>query len=234
MMYAYDRLAVINGIFAGQVEYPDSFLPRALTFWHTNDLQHYPYDPVKARAMLDADGWRPDADGIRRKGNVRLSFELMLNQGSALITDEMLTFAADMRSVGIDVHVRLIDFASMSSRTYTGRYDMIADARGGVIDPDYTSLFASTQIPPNGANTTYYSNPRVDRDLKLGLQTLDPAKRRVYYDDFQRQLALTLPVLYQYGRFASLGHDSRLHLVPGKTLQSPLFFYNVQDWTLGS
>lgn len=234
MMYGYDRMAIIKGLFAGQVEYPDSFIVKALTYWHTNDVPKYPYDPAKARAMLDADGWRVGADGIRRKGNVRLSFELMLNQGSALITDEMLTYVADMRAIGINVNLRLMDFATMSSRTFTGKYDLFADGRGGWTDPDLTSILASTQTPPNGFNTTFYHNPRVDRDLKLGLQTIDPAKRKVYYDDMQRELARTLPILYQYGRFASLGRDSRLHLPPRATLQSPLLFFNVEDWTLSS
>jgi peptide/nickel transport system substrate-binding protein len=232
MMYGYDREAVIHGMYADLVELPTSIIPRALTHWWNPNVQRYPYDPPKARAILDAAGWKPGPDGIRSKGNVKLSFELLLNQGSALLTDEMLTFIADMRQVGIDIRLRQLDFASITARAYSKNYDILADSRGGIVDPDLTTLFSSEQIPPHGANTTYYHDALVDRDLKLGLTTLDDAKRRKIYDEIQAELTRTLPVLPQYGRFAAQGHSARLHFVPGKTLQSPLLFYNVEDWTL--
>ena len=232
MMYGYDRRAVIDGMYEGKVEFPNSLIVAALTYWHNDNVQKYPYDPAKARAVLDAAGWKPGPDGVRRKGNVRLSFELLLNQGSALLTDEMVAFAADMHGIGIDVRVRLLDFASEVSRNFSGKYDLTADARGGAVDPDLTSILDSAQIPPNGSNTTFYSNPIVDRDLRLGLRTVDSAKRRVYYNEMQAELARTLPILYQRGRFSSSAHAPRLHMDPKTTLQSPLMFYNVEDWSM--
>jgi ABC-type transport system substrate-binding protein len=142
----------------------------------------------------------------------------------------MLTFIADMRDVGIDVNLRLTDFASLSARTYTGKYDIVADARGGIVDPDLTSIFSSSQIPPNGANTTHYKNAIVDRDLRLGLVTLDDAKRRQYYDEMQAELARTVPIMPQVGRFAAMAYAPRLYFDPKTTLQSPLGYYNVEDW----
>jgi ABC-type transport system substrate-binding protein len=144
----------------------------------------------------------------------------------------MLTFIADMRDVGIDVNLRLTDFASLSARTYTGKYDIVADARGGAVDPDLTSLFDSSQIPPNGANTTHFKDKIVDHDLRLGLITLDDAKRRQYYDEMQVELAKMLPILPQVGRFAAMAYAPRLELDPKATLQSPLGYYNVEDWKL--
>ncbi len=232
MMYGYDRAAIARGLYDDKVPVPDSLIVASLKHWYNPNVPKYPYDPPKARAILDAAGWKVGPDGIRSKGGTRLSFELLLNQGSALLTDEMLTFIADMRDVGIDVNLRLTDFASMSARTFTGKYDIIADARGGAVDPDLTSLFASSQIPPNGANTTRYKDPIVDRDLRLGLVTLDDKKRRQYYDEMQVELAKTLPILPQVGRFAAMAYAPRLHLDPKTTLQSPLCYYNVEDWTL--
>jgi peptide/nickel transport system substrate-binding protein len=231
MMYGYDRAAVVRGIFDNQVELPTGIMARGVTHWYNPNVQQYPYDPAKARALLAAAGWKVGSDGIRSKGAVRLSFELLLNQGSALLTDEMITFIADMRDVGIDVRLRQLDFPSIVARSYSGNYDILSDSRGG-IDPDYTTLFGSSQVPPNGTNTTHYSNAIVDRDLKLGLVTLDDAKRRGYYDEVQAILTKTLPVLPLTGRFAALGHSRRLHLVPNATLQNPYLYFNVEDWTL--
>ncbi len=232
MMYGYDRVAIAHGLYDDKVPVPDNLIVASLKHWYNPNVQKYPYDPAKARALLDAAGWKVGTDGVRSKGTTRLSFELLLNQGSALLTDEMLTFIADMKDVGIEVNLRLTDFASLSARTFTGKYDIIADARGGVVDPDLTAILSSDQMPPNGANTTHYKDARVDRDLRLGLVTIDDKKRRAYYDDMQVELAKTLPILPQVGRFAASGYSPRLYLDPKTTLQSPLGWYDVEQWKI--
>jgi peptide/nickel transport system substrate-binding protein len=232
MMYGYDRKALVDGLYDGKVAVTNDLIVSALKHWYDPNVPQYPYDPAKARAILDAAGWKVGPDGIRSNGRTRLSFELMLNQGSSIITDEMLTFAEDMHDVGIDVRLRQLDFASLVSRSFKGNYDMTANGRGGAVDPDLTTILASSQIPPNGSNTTHYRDAIVDRDLKLGLTTLNDAKRREYYDQMQVELSKTLPILPQRGRFSALAYASRLVLNPKTTLQSPLLYFNVEDWAL--
>ena len=232
MMYGYDREALVHGLFNDHVKVQSDLIVPALKHWYNPKVPQYPYDPAKARAILDAAGWKVGPDGVRTNGKTKLSFELLLNQGSALLTDEMLTFIEDMHNIGIDVNLRLIDFASQVSRNYSGKYDITANARGGTVDPDYTTILASGQIPPNGANTTHYRDAIVDRDLKLGIQTVDDAKRRQYYDEMQMELGKTLPILVQRGRFAALAYGPRVVLDPKTTLQSPLLYYNVDEWSL--
>jgi peptide/nickel transport system substrate-binding protein len=232
MMYGYDRRSMIDGLYDGKVAVTDNLIVSALSHWYDAKTQKYPYDPAKARAILDAAGWRVGAGGIRSKGTTKLSFELMLNQGSAILTDEMLTFVEDMHDVGIDIRLRLLDFPSTVTRAFNGNYDLTANGRGGAVDPDLTTILASSQIPPNGSNTTRYRDKIVDRDLKLGLTTLDDAKRRAYYNEMQVELGKTLPILPQRGRFSAMGYNPRLVLDPKTTLQSPFLYYNVEDWTI--
>jgi ABC-type transport system substrate-binding protein len=171
---------------------------------------------------------------VRHRGATRLAFELLLNQGSVSITDQMLAFCQDLAAVGIKVDLRQLDFASTVQRAYAGNYDLLADARGGGLDPDQTPVLLSTQRPPAGANTTGYDDPVVDHDLLAGVRELDYAKRRALYDQMQMRLAETLPMLWQYGRYAGTAYAARLVLDPKVTLQSPLIWYNVQDWTFAS
>ena len=232
MMYGYDRKSLVDGLYDGKVQVTDDLIVSALKHWYNPKAPVYPFDPAKARAILDAAGWKVGPDGIRTNGRTRLSFELVVNQGSSIITDEMLTFAEDMHDVGIDLRLRQLDFASLVSRTYSGNYDITANARGGAVDPDLTTILSSSQIPPNGANTTRYRDAIVDRDLKLGLTTTNDAQRRKYYDEMQVELGKTLPILPQRGRFSALAYSPRLVLDPKNTLQSPLLYFNVEDWTV--
>ncbi len=232
MMYGYDRQAVIDGIYFGQVPRSDGLVPEGLAHWHNKNVTKYPFDAEKARAILDAAGWLPGADGIRSKGGKRLSFELLLNQGSATLTDTMLAFCADMQAIGIDVNLRQQDFATIISREFSGKFDLIAVGFGGGVDPDLTTNLDSKQVPPTGANTSGFNNPEMDRLLKAGLVELDDAKRRAIYNRVQEIIADQIPIIFQYGRFASLARAKRLQMDPKTTLQSPLMYYNVEDWTL--
>jgi peptide/nickel transport system substrate-binding protein len=115
MMYGQDRQDLISGIFANKVPLPDGLIPEGLVHWHTSNVRKYPYDPAHAMAMLDADGWVRGPDGVRARGGIRLSYELLLNQGSAVLTDTMLAICADMEAIGIDVRLRILDFPNSIS-----------------------------------------------------------------------------------------------------------------------
>jgi peptide/nickel transport system substrate-binding protein len=232
MLYGNDRKSIVAGFFENKVPLPDGLVPAGLAHWHTSDVTQYPYDPAKARAILDAAGWKLGADGVRSRGKTRLSYEVLLNQGSVILTDVMLEFCADMKDIGIDVRLRILDFPSMLSREFAGNFDLVAEGFGGGVDPDLTGNLASASIPPNGFNVGAFNDPKFDKLLKDGLTTLDDAKRQKIYYAMQREIADQVPVLYQYGRFAGLAHSKRLHLDPKTTLQSPLLYYNIEDWTL--
>lgn len=232
MMFGYDREAVVHGVYDDQVQTATQVVVPALKRWYDPNVKRYPYDPARARELLEAAGWRAGSDGIRTKGGKRLSYELLIQQGSPASVDMLVAFAADMHDIGIDVRVRLIDFATATQEIYAGRWQMFADSRGGAIDPDWSVVFASTSQPPNGANLTHFHDPQVDRDFALGAREVDDAKRKPYYDDVQRRLAEGVPMIWQFSRFAALAHSPRLVLDPKTTLQSPLVWYNVQDWEL--
>jgi peptide/nickel transport system substrate-binding protein len=230
MMYGNNRQALISGFFQDKVPLPDGLVPVGLTHWHNGHVAQYPYDPVKARAMLDADGWRVGPDGVRRRGNARLAFELLINQGSAILTDADLEFTADMKAIGIEVALREMDFPSMVAREFKGDFDLISEGFGGSVDPDMTANLATSSIPPAGQNTGAFHDPVLDRLMKAGLTELDDGKRRAIYNEMQREIADKVPMLYQWTRFAGTAYSAHLVLDPKTTLQQPLLYYNIEDW----
>jgi ABC-type transport system substrate-binding protein len=95
-----------------------------------------------------------------------------------------------------------------------------------------TGNLSTAAIPPNGANYGRFSDPKLDGLMKQGLVELDDKKRVAINDAVQREVAEQVPLFYQYGRFAGLAHSNRLQLNSKTTLQSPLLYYNVEDWTI--
>ncbi len=231
MMYAHDRQAIIDGFFHGRAALATSYIPQALTLWYNPAVTPYPYDPRRARALLDAAGWKLGPDGVRAKGNVRLSFDVLVNQGSPTILAQVLAFAADMSAVGIHINARLLDFPSMVERSYAGKYDMIFDVRGvSIPDPKY--LFLSTQIPPAGGNTVFYVDAETDRLIEAGLTELSYPKRRAIYDRLQAHLADTVPMLWDINQESLMALTPRLSFDPKITLPFPYSWFTVTGWRL--
>ena len=83
LLRGIDVKAIVDKLFAGHAGIARSFL-NEIDPHYTADVPTYPYDPARARALLDGAGWKPAADGIRRnaKGE-RLSLEFVTTPATA-------------------------------------------------------------------------------------------------------------------------------------------------------
>jgi peptide/nickel transport system substrate-binding protein len=232
MMYGWDRRALAEGIYHGDVILNDSLIPWALTGFHDAAVTKHPYDPARARTLLDAAGWRLGPDGIRRRGNVRLAFTLKSATGSSSLALVCAAFQADMHAIGIAIDIQQLDYATFIDQTSTSHYQMALTGWGGVPDPDQFGFLDSSQIPPVGNNDSGFRNAHVDRDLQSGLTTFDPAARRAIYDDFQRVTSETVPVLWGFDEKFTASFSTRLHINLRDALPDYYFFWNVYDWKL--
>ncbi|HTX02756.1 MAG TPA: ABC transporter substrate-binding protein [Candidatus Acidoferrales bacterium] len=232
MMYGWDREAVVRGLYHGDYDLATGVVPSGIKRWYDPHVRMYPFDPVRARAMLDRAGYLPGADGIRRKGNVRLSYTLFDTPGNGH-QDLDADFQADMRAIGIDIAVREIDFATVIDDQQDGKYDLSVINWGGVPDPDQTTLMGCGQFPPNGNNDMFFCDRKLSHELDIGLQTVDYAARHKIYDDAQRRIAEDVPVLYLADPYYELSMSPRVRMNM-KTLLPDLYLYrDVAHWKLG-
>ncbi len=234
MMYGWDRTAVADGLYHGDVLVNDAITAWALTAWHARDTTHYPYEPARARALLDAAGWHAGPDGVRRRGNMRLEFTLKNSTGDAVLADVCAAFQSDMRAIGIAITIQQLDYATFINQTSSMQYQLAMTGWGGVSDPDQFTFLDSSQTVPVGNNETGYRDKAVDRDLREGLKAFDYGRRRAIYDDLQRRVSSALPVLWGYDEKFSAAYSSRLHIDARESLPDLLFWWNVYDWTLSS
>ncbi len=232
MMYGWDRQAVISGLLHKDAIEATGIVPVALHYWYDPNVRHYAYDPAKARALLDADGWRVGRDGIRSKDGVRLDYTLLASTGSHTIIDVCQEFQSDMRALGIRIHVKELDYATFIADSSDLHYQLAFTGWGGVTDPDEFTFFDSSQIVPIGNNETAYSNPTVDHDLQMGLRTITPAKRRPYYNQMQAITARQLPVLWGYYTYFRAAYVPALHIDRQAALPDLYFWYDVWNWRL--
>jgi peptide/nickel transport system substrate-binding protein len=232
MLYGWDRAAVVHGLLHDDAIVATGVVPVALRLWYDPKVRRYGYDPVRASALLDGAGWKPGRGGIREKDGHRLAYELLLEGADAATQDLAAEFQSDMRAIGVAITVRSLDFATFLAETQELRYDLALAGWGGVADPDQFTLLESKQVPPTGNNLMSYSNPIVDRDVTLGLRTLDYPKRRALYDSMQRVTAQDLPVLFYINSYYRAAFNPRVHLSVKQILPDQYVFRDIYAWRL--
>jgi len=163
----------------------------------------YPYDPQKAKMLLDSAGF-PDHDGNGPKP--RLSLELKTNN-NALAVGIARILQAQLAAIGINLDTRSYEWGTFYGDIRSGNFRMTTMRWVGIIDPDFFyEVFHSGQTPPKGNNRGRYLNPDLDRLLEAGRITPDFSRRKAIYAQVQKRLAEDLP-------YVSLWHVNNVSIV---------------------
>ena len=190
------------------------------------------YDPAKARAALDALGWKPGPDGIRVKNGQRLAFDYATQTES--VTGRAIEgfVQAEWHDLGVDVSVKNQPTAQFFDNTANGvlqggKYDVAGFAWVAAADPDDSTIYNGNNFAPNGQNALFWNDPIANRAMNDGLSTIDAAKRKADSFAEQRQFALDVPSIVLYFRREAYVYNSDLKgFSPSPVISS---FWNPQD-----
>ncbi|HQQ34130.1 MAG TPA: peptide-binding protein [Methylophilus sp.] len=195
--YAIDKQEIIDGVYLGLgINIASPFKPG--TRWSHPTLKPYPYDPVKAKELLKEAGFADsDGDGTLDKDGKPFRFEIITNNGNKEREKAAIFIQRRLKSVGIDVSIRSIEWASFISRFIkTGDFDVVILGWGLGLDPDQFNIWHSSQQAPGQFNFIGYNNPAVDKLLEQGRTELNPEKRMRIYHEFAEVLLEDSPVVY--------------------------------------
>ncbi|HEX7125224.1 MAG TPA: ABC transporter substrate-binding protein [Thermodesulfobacteriota bacterium] len=228
--YAIDREEMLKAFFGGRGTLISG--PFAPGSWAYNlDVQPYPFDVQKARALLDEAGLRDnDGDRIVEKDGepVRLSLKVPIERESDSVKRVVLAFQNYLRAVGLDVKVEFREWQAWKEDVF-GRQDFDIIFASWVFDDsaDISTLFHSGEIGPWRNNFIGYSNPEVDALIVEAKLTLDKEKRRSINQKLHAILAEEQPYTFLWtltNYAASHRKVRRLQIHPYA------FFTFVDDW----
>jgi peptide/nickel transport system substrate-binding protein len=152
----------------------------------------WPYDPAKARRLLDQAGF-PDPDGDGPRHRFKLSFKTT-NIDLRRRTAE--AFKEQLQKVGIELEIRTYEWGTFYSDIKKGSFHLFSLAWVGILDPDiYYNIFHSASVPPNGDNRGRYRNAAIDALLERGRKATDISERKLAYKQIQQILAEELPYI---------------------------------------
>ncbi|MEP0323757.1 ABC transporter substrate-binding protein [Bauldia litoralis] len=179
--YAIDKKTLVENVLQGTAEVAAGPTPPAFAWAYNEELQPYPYDPEKAKALLKEAG----AEGAE------LTF-YVTEGGSGMLDPIAMGTAiqADLAKVGLDVKIETYEWNTFLGEVnpgLEGKADM-AEMAWMTNDPDTLPFLAlrTDAFPDKGGfNSGYYSNPDVDALLEKARSSTDQAERAKLYKEMQ-------------------------------------------------
>jgi peptide/nickel transport system substrate-binding protein len=191
--HAVDREAVLAAAFGGNGTIALGPLSRGIPGYDDTVAQKYgtPYDPDKAKALLDAAGWKDDG-GVRAKDGVRAKFTIR-SYADSTTERALAVIQANLGDIGIQVDVGTADWGTFYPGLLKPDWDMDLN-RWTWSDPSVMSqLFRSS-----GHRQLLPPNPAIDDALDAADTALDPARRVQFVSDAQKAILedrMILPLL---------------------------------------
>lgn len=222
MMFALDRQRIVDELEAGFGVVATSHLAPHSPYYNPNVAQ-YPFDPERARALLDEAGWTVGADGIRVKDGLRLSFTCTTISGDQARRPMAELAQIFLRDVGVEMLLAEAPVASILEGLRAGTLEasLFNWTMGSIADPSPQSTLLST----GGDNFFRYANPEMDELIRAGVAVADPAARMPIYARTQEIYADEIPALTLHFAQWVLVFANRMGGLP-ETISSgtPLFF----------
>ena len=135
------------------------------------------YDPEKAKADLEAAGWKAGADGIREKDGKKLTVKFSQLSGVPVSENEALQVQNQLKEIGIKVDIVNVPVAKFQDGSLLsgGEFEMVAFSWIGTPYP-YSGV---GQIYGTGSESNYaqLSMPEVDKLISQIQVETDPVKR---------------------------------------------------------
>lgn len=198
---AVDRRAFLLDILRDKGAVAESDQPTFL--WSYDPHVRAPaYDVTGAEKLLDARGWRRQPDGTRSKNGRRLALTFVYVRGSSDPLHYAPVFQNAMRRIGVDVEIKPYPYSLFYAQKSSGgilnggKYDIAYTGWVGGVDPDDATLWMCDQFPPNGYNSSFLCDRRIDAAERIALRSYDQSVRRKAYWKIQELLASDVPVVF--------------------------------------
>jgi peptide/nickel transport system substrate-binding protein len=213
--YAIDRAEIVRKIAHGHGTLQEGVMPTVFPLAPTN-IPLIPYDPAKARQLLDAAGWKVGPGGTRVKNGQRLVLQFPYYTGSVSADNTVEFIRQTLRGIGIEIQTRkyapAVFFAPYQQNgiVYGGKWDMTTFSWQATPVADISNNWECNQIPPNGQNVAHFCNKELDDTLEAIKRTYDENKQRVLLDKASRIIIANAPTIVTYVLQVGYTHSPNL------------------------
>ena len=195
---AIDIDPIIQYILYGEGERVTGPYPK-ITEWYDPDVKSLPYDPEGALKILNAKGWKKNADGWLEKDGKVFEFNLITNSGNP-VRKNILTIAQESwRKIGIKCNTQLFEWAVFLKDFVNAlKFDALVLGWSMGIDPDLYQIWHSSQAGPGQLNFVGYKNDEADRLITRIRREYDRKKQVKMAHELHRMIARDQPYNFLY------------------------------------
>ena len=223
--YGLDRQAIIDAVILGQGM--PAYGPLQRNIYNYEDVEHYDYNPEKAKKILEAAGCEMGDDGFYYRDGEKVGFVISVSAGDQVRIDMAQIAAQELKEIGMDVSVEI-----PAQTDWAGQMAFLIGWGSPFDADDHTYKVFGTD---KGANYSSYSNEDVDKYLTEARQSADPEVRAEAYANFQKALAEDPAYAMICYIDANYVADSNIKGINPDTIMGHHgvgIFWNVADWTI--
>lgn len=192
LAHAIDRQQILDIVYLGHGAVVHSPISPMLARFHTDDIEHYAFDPARAEALLDEAGYP------RGEDDIRFSLTLDFNPYGPDYGAVANVLRSAFQNIGIETTVRAQDFPTYVKRIFTDRdFSFHVTGMSNLFDPTVgvQRIYWSKNFRPGVpfSNASKYNNPQVDKLLEDASVEVDEAKRREMFVEMQKITAIEIP-----------------------------------------
>jgi len=236
--YAIDRDAIIRSVYSSRGVPNYGFITPANKKWYNPNIQKYPYDLDKARALLKeigiedrtGDGSLTDADGNK------IEIVLNTNVGNGAREKTAVLIAADLQKLGIQITPQPVEFNTLVQKIdITFDYECcLLSIGGGTTDPSASlnvlksSGFTHQWFPRETAPSTDWE-VRIDDLMDAQMKTLDNNERKKDFDEVQSILSEQAPMIFTVTPYFYAAAKSNIGNIRATSLSSYRATWNIEE-----
>jgi peptide/nickel transport system substrate-binding protein len=231
--FSLDRKALVKTIGQGVIPYDgNGGVSQTTPGYSTAAADTYSYQPAKAKALLDAAGWKTDGSGYRTKDGKTLEAILPYGAGSIINADGAAILQGiqeQAKAVGFKVKLIPVPPASFFAGAYAkptekdlsvGYWTAVTS---GIL---YINWRQSTDDDPNYNNASFENYPELEKLILDANSETDVAKQNALYEKAQVYIADHALAIGVYDRLSTLAVSPKLKDVWQETAQGGPVFYD--------
>ena len=227
---AIDKPAIIDGVLFGLGAVATGPYPKE-SWAYDPSIPPTRRDVAAAKRLLAEAGWLDrDGDGWLDRDGEPFRFTILTNQGNEVRRQVSELIQQQLKDLGIDVKIRIIEWSSFVHEFIDKRrFDAVLLGWSLSRDPDLYDIFHSSKTREGEYNFVSYANPEVDRLLVEGRRTFDQTARQRIYRQIHRILSEEQPYTFLYVPDALPILQRRFRNVQATPIG---LFYNFIDWSV--
>ena len=195
-------------------------------------LKQIPFDPQRAKAILDSLGWRnTTAQGIRKRNGVELAFTTLIPSSSLPRKRMAEVMQQQLRRIGVRMKTESMEFNTFQSRLESRDFDAaIWQWHLGAAPYSVPELWGGAAArEKKGRNYGAYSNPRFDAYVDSAISARTLTASRLYFTTAYQIIIDDAPAIWLSEPKTVIGLNRRIRT---GSMRPDAWWFDLGSWSI--